>query len=111
MDSKRVVSIKDDIDVDWQLIAADLDTSLHLLRYLHKENDWDGLQCERFDNLVKSIESEEGVECFSYNDDMIFYEYMEEPVIIFSISNDKYVIFDVTSAKKIEKKMMQLLPM
>lgn len=105
MDSKRVISIKDEIDVDWQLIATELDTSLHLMRYLHKEDDWDSLRLDQFDALVNNIENEDGVECYSYNDYMVLYEYMNEPVIVFTIANDKYVIFDVNNAKQIERQM------
>lgn len=105
MDSKRVISIKDEIEAEWQLIATELDTSLHLMRYLHKDEDYDALKCERFDALVNDIENVDGVECYSYDDNMILYEYLNEPIIIFTNSGDKYVIFDVNNAKKIESKM------
>lgn len=105
MYSKRIISVKDELDVDWQLVAADIDTSVHLLRYLHREEEWDSLKRQQFDALVEDIEKINGVECYSYNDYMILYEYMSEPVIIFSLADDKYVIFDVGVAKMIEKTM------
>ena len=110
MYSARVISIKNEIDVDWQLIAAELDTSLHLMRYLHKEDDWDSLKREQFDVLVHNIENVDGVECYSYNDYMVLYEYLNEPVIVFTMAEDKYVIFDVGSAKAIEREMSSYIP-
>lgn len=105
MYSARVILIKDEIDVDWQLIADDLDTSIFLMRYLHIEDSWDSLKRNQFNELVNDIENVEGAECYSYNDNMILYEYMNEPVIIFTIFENKYIIFDVRSAKVIENKM------
>ena len=63
MYSNRVTAIKDEIDIDWQLIAADLDTSVNTMRYLHKDAEYDALKCEQFDALVNDIENVEGIEC------------------------------------------------
>ena len=111
MYSKRVTTgLKDEIDVDWQLIAADIDTSVHLLRYLHKDEEYDCLKCEQFDWLINEIENVNGSECVSYNDYMVLYEYMNEPVIIYTLNNDKYVIFEISAAKMIEAKMSSYIP-
>lgn len=105
MYSKRVTIIKEDIDIDWQLIAADLDTSVNTMRYLHKDADYDGLKCQQFDALVNDIEHGEGSECNTYDDNLILYEFLGEAVMVYTLSGDKYVIFDVCIAKMIEARM------
>ena len=105
MYSNRVAAIKDEIDIDWQLIAADLDTSVNTMRYLHKNAEYDALKCEQFDALVNDIENVEGIECSSYDDNLVLYKFLGEAVMVYTLSGDKYVIFDTTIAKMIESKM------
>lgn len=105
MYSNRVTAIKDEIDIDWQLIAADLDTSVNTMRYLHKDAEYDALKCSQFDALVNDIENVEGIECSSYDDNLVLYEFLGEAVIVYTLSGDKYVIFDTAIAKMIESKM------
>ena len=101
--SLRITSLKEPLDIDLQLMASELDTSVKNMKYLTADNFADAIEVESFDKLCKDIE--QGVEITSFDDNTVLYEYLEESVIIHNILGVKYVIFDSLITNKIESRM------
>lgn len=100
--SRRVYLIREQLDVDLQLLALEWDTSAADLMYL----------CEdlfaaptAFRNLIADIEDGDGVEVTSMSDDTVLYEYLGEKVAVYSTLEGKFLLFDISSRKKIEDKL------
>lgn len=100
--SKKLSEIAENLELNIQLMATELDTSAAYLRYLSKDLLIDDISISAFDSLVKDIE-ENGVEITSIDDNTVVYEYLDEAVVIHTVLGVKYVIFDSLVKKKIEK--------
>lgn len=103
--SKKVKDIKEPLDIDLQLLASELDTSVNSMKYLSKDIITDAINVDAFDALVKDIESGEGEEVTSINDNTVLYEFLEEAVIVHTILGVKYVLFDSMVTQKIEYRL------
>ena len=65
----------------------------------------DALLIDAFDRLCKDIESGDGAEITTFNDNTILYEYLDEAVVVYNILGIKYIIFDSLVTQKIESKL------
>jgi hypothetical protein len=58
-----------------------------------------------FNHLISDIENNEGVEIVSFDDNTIMYEYLSEAIIVHTMLDNKFLIFDSLIAKQIETKL------
>lgn len=106
MISKKVESVRGKfLDVDLQLIAVELDTSVKDMMCLSKDMLSDAASVEAFDMLVNDIENECGSEVVSFDDNTIMYEYLDESIIIHNVLGIKYILFDNILVRKIENRL------
>ena len=105
--SKRLRDLKEPLDIDLQLMAAEMDTSVNRIKYLSNQIMSDAISLECFNNLIRDIESE-GIEVTSFNDNTVLYEYLDEAVVVYTFLTDKYILFDSMITAKIEKSFRQL---
>jgi hypothetical protein len=103
--SKKITSLLEPLDIDLQLMASELDTSVIDMKYISKSIMNDALTVEAFEKLCEDIEKIEGNEITAFDDNTILYEYMDEAIVLHSISENKYIIFDSLVSNKIENKM------
>lgn len=102
--SKKLSKITENLELNIQLMATELDTSAAYLRYLSKDLLIDGVSISAFDSLIKDIE-ENGVEITSIDDNTVVYEYLDEAVVIHTVLGEKYILFDSMITRKIENKL------
>lgn len=102
--SLKVTSLKEPLDIDLQLMASELDTSVKNMKYLSNEIMDDALLSESFNKLCANIEVSEN-EVTSFNDNTTLYEYLDESVVVHNVLGLKYVIFDSMITNKIESKL------
>lgn len=106
MISKHVDTIKDKFsEVDLQLIATELDTSVKDMMCLSKDMLSDAASVDAFDSLINDIENDNGVEVVSFDDNTTLYEYLDESVIIHNTLGVKYILFDNILVRKIENRL------
>ena len=103
--SKKITSLQEPLDIDLQLIASELDTSVKDMKYLSKSIMDDAVSIDAFDKLCEDIEHGEGLEITSFDDNSSLYEYLDEAIIIHNILGIKYIIFDSIITQKLENKM------
>lgn len=104
--SKKLRDIKEPLDIDIQLMATEMDTSVNRIKYLSKNLLTDVFEIECFERLINDIEKNEGLEVTSFNDNTILYEYLDEAIVIHTMLADKYVLFDSMLTSKVENRMM-----
>lgn len=100
--SRRIGSMKEPLDVDFQLIAVELDTSPNRLKYLSEDIITDAVAIDAFVRLLEDIEKINGVEITSFDDNTVMYEYRDEAIIIHEILGMKYLIFDSLITCRVE---------
>ena len=103
--SKRLRDLKEPLDIDLQLMAAEMDTSVNRIKYLSNQIMSDAISLECFNNLIRDIESGEGIEVTSFNDNTVLYEYLDEAVVVYTFLTDKYILFDSMITAKIENRL------
>lgn len=103
--SKKIKDIKESLDVDLQLMASELDTSVNNMKYLSRDMMSDATSIDAFDALVEDIEHGEGNEVTTFNDNTILFEYLDEAVVVHTVLGVKYVIFDSLFTQKMENKL------
>lgn len=103
--SRRLRDIKEPLDIELQLMATEMDTSVNQIKFLSKSLLTDGVEIECFERLINDIEKDEGVEVTAFNDNTILYEYLDEAVVIHTMLADKYILFDSMLTNKIENRM------
>ena len=103
--SKRLRDLKEPLDIDLQLMAAEMDTSVNRIKYLSNQIMSDAISLECFNNLIRDIESGEGIEVTSFNDNTVLYEYLDEAVVVYIFLTDKYILFDSMITAKIENRL------
>ena len=103
---KKLRDIKEPLDIDIQLMATEMDTSVNRIKYLSKTLLTDGFEIECFERLINDIEKNEGLEVTSFNDNTILYEYLDEAIVIHTMLADKYILFDSMLTSKVENRMM-----
>ncbi len=104
MISHKITTIKEPLEIDLQLMATELDTSVNDIRFISKSIINDGIEIEAFESLCKDIE-EDGCEITSLNDNTVLYEYLEDAVVLHTVLGEKYILFDKLVKQKIENKM------
>lgn len=102
---KKISVLEGILDIDFQLVACELDTSAKNMMYICKDILEDGIQLEAFDSLVEDIEILEGVEIYSFDDNTILYEYLNEAVVIHNMLGVRYIIFDGLICRKMKSKL------
>ena len=72
--SKKLRDIKEPLDIDLQLMAAEMDTSVNRIKYLSNQIMSYAISLECFNKLIRDIESGEGIEVTSFNDNTVLCE-------------------------------------
>ena len=103
--SKKIKDLKEPLDVDLQLIATELDTSVKSMKYLCAEQMTDANTLDAFNKLVTDITQINGVEVTSFDDNTILYEYLDEAIVIHSVLGVIYILFDSMVTQKLENKL------
>lgn len=103
--SKKITDLKEPLEIDLQLMAAELDTSVKNMKFLSKTILEDAIMLDAFDKLCYDIENIEGSEVTSFDDNTILFEYLDEAVIVHEILGLKYILFDGLITVKIESRM------
>lgn len=104
--SKSLVSLKEPLDIDLQLMAAELDTSAKDLKYLSDSSMEDALSVDSFNRMCDEIKA--GGEVTSFNDYTVLYEYLDEAVVYHETLGIKFVIFDASVSRKMENRIKNL---
>lgn len=100
--SKKITTLGEEIDIDLQLMASELDTSVSRMKYLSDTLMEDAISKESFERLVEEIKTEGG-EITSFNDNTVLYEFLDDAFVIHENLGVKYVLFDSSLTQKIEK--------
>lgn len=103
--SKKINEVKADLDLDFQLMAAELDTSVKNMKFISRSIITDAIMIDKVEQLITDIE-QNGVEVTSFNDNTVLYEYLGEAVVIHSVLGDKFIIFDLSIVSTIESKLV-----
>ena len=69
--SQKLNKLSEPLDIDYQLMASELDTSIKDMKYLSKDMMQDAISSDAFDALINDIENIEGVEITSFNDNTV----------------------------------------
>lgn len=103
--SKKIKEVKADLDLDFQLMAAELDTSVKNMKFISRSIITDAIMIDKVEQLITDIE-QNGVEVTSFNDNTVLYEYLGEAVVIHSVLGDEFIIFDSSIVSTIESKLV-----
>ena len=106
--SKKIKELKEPLEVDLQLMASELDTSVKNMKYLSKDMMTDAASVDAFDAfdaLVEDIERGEGIEVTTFDDNTILYEYLDEAVVVHNVLGIRYILFDSMVTQKLENKL------
>ena len=103
--SQKLNKLSEPLDIDYQLMASELDTSIKDMKYLSKDMMQDAIASDAFDALINDIENIEGVEITSFNDNTVLYEYLNEAVVVYTNLSNKVILFDSMLTQKIENRM------
>lgn len=103
--SKKIKELKEPLEVDLQLMASELDTSVKNMKYLSKDMMSDAASIDAFDTLVEDIERGEGIEVITFDDNTILYEYLDEAVVVHNVLGIRYILFDSMVTQKLENKL------
>ena len=103
--SKKIKELKEPLEVDLQLMASELDTSIKNMKYLSKDLMTDATSIDAFDTLVEDIERGEGIEITTFDDNTVLYEYLDEAIVIHNVLGVRYILFDSMITQKVENKL------
>lgn len=103
--SKKIKELKEPLEVDLQLMAYELDTSVKNMKYLSKDLMTDAMSIDAFDALVEDIERGEGIEITTFDDNTVLYEYLDEAIVIHNVLGVRYILFDSMITQKVENKL------
>lgn len=103
--SKKIKELKEPLEIDLQLMASELDTSVKNMKYLSRDIMNDATSIDVFDALVEDIERGEGSEITTFDDNTVLYEYLDEAVVVHNVLGIRYIIFDSVITHKIENKL------
>ena len=103
--SQKLNKLSEPLDIDYQLMASELDTSIKDMKYLSKDMMRDAISSDAFDALINDIENIESVEITSFNDNTVLYEYLDEAVVVHTNLSNKVILFDSMLTQKIENRM------
>jgi orotate phosphoribosyltransferase-like protein len=102
--SQKLNKLNEPLDIDYQLMASELDTSIKRMKYLSNEL-MDDILILSFNSLVNDIENVEGIEITSFDDNTVLYEYLDEAVVIYTNLGKKFILFDSMITHKMENKL------
>lgn len=104
--ARNVTEIINDVDLDFQLIATEMDTSVADMLYITEKNCY-GTEngVEQFKKLVDDIRNVNGVEVTSFDDNTALYEYFNEAVILNTVFGENTLFFDSMVAGLIEERL------
>lgn len=105
MISKRLKELKEPLEIDIQLIATELDTSANDMKCICEKQIYDANTLDAFNKMFEDITKVNGVEITSFDDNTVLYEYLNEPIVIYTLLGIKYIIFDSIITQKIEGKL------
>lgn len=103
--SKKIKDLKEPLDVDLQLIATELDTSVKNMKYLCAEQMTDANTLDAFNKLLEDITQINGIEVSSFDDNTVLYEYLDEAIVLYSVLGNSYILFDSMITQKMENKL------
>lgn len=103
--SKKIKELKEPLEVDLQLMASELDTSVKDMKFIAKTILEDAIMLDAFDKLCYDIENGEGSEVTSFDDNTVLFEYLDEAIVVHTILGLKYILFDSLVTSKIESRM------
>ena len=103
--SKRLRDLKEPLDIDLQLMATEMDTSVNRIKFISRSILEDSFAIDGFEKLIADIEGGEGVEITSFNDNTVLYEFLDEAVVVHTMLSEKYLLFDSMIVAKIENKL------
>lgn len=103
--SKKLRDIKEPLDIDIQLMATEMDTSVNRIKFISNSILEDGISLDCFNCLVEDIERGDGIEITSFSDNAIMYEYLDEAIVVYTLLSEKLILFDGSLSVKIESKM------
>lgn len=103
--SKKITTLKEPLEIDLQLMAAELDTSVKNMKFISKTILEDAMMLDAFDKLCYDIENGKGSEVTSFDDNTVLFEYLDEAIVVHTILGLKYILFDSLVASKIESRM------
>lgn len=103
--SKKIKELKEPLEVDLQLMASELDTSVKNMKYLSKDIMTDAVSLDAFDSLVEDIERGEGIEITTFDDNTVLYEYLDEAIVIHNVLGVRYILFDSMVTQKMESRL------
>lgn len=103
--SKKITTLKEPLEIDLQLMAAELDTSVKNMKFISKTILEDAIILDAFDKLCYDIENGEGSEVTSFDDNTVLFEYLDEAIVVHTILGLKYILFDSLVTSKIENRM------
>lgn len=103
--SNKIKELKEPLEVDLQLMASELDTSVKNMKYLSKDLMTDAISNDAFDTLVEDIERGEGIEITTFDDNTVLYEYLDEAIVIHNVLGVRYILFDSMITQKVESKL------
>ena len=103
--SKKLRDLKEPLDINFQLMASELDTSVKNMKFISRSIITDAIMIDKVEQLITDIE-QNGVEVTSFNDNTVLYEYLGEAVVIHSVLGDKFIIFDSSIVPTIESKLV-----
>lgn len=103
--SKKITTLKEPLEIDLQLMAAELDTSVKNMKFISKIILEDVIMLDAFDKLCYDIENGEGSEVTSFDDNTVLFEYLDEAIVVHTILGLKYILFDSLVTSKIESRM------
>lgn len=102
MYSKKLTAMKEPLEFDLQLAAAEIDTSVPRMKYLSNTLMEDALSIRAFQMLWDNIK-ETAPEITSLDDNTVLIEYLDEAIIIHETLEAKYIIFDGCITQKVEE--------
>lgn len=103
--SQKLNKLSEPLDIDYQLMASELDTSIKDMKCLSKDMMQDAISLDAFDALINDIENIEGVEITSFDDNTVLYEYLDEAIVVYTNLSNKVILFDFMLTQKIENRM------
>lgn len=101
MYAKKLTAMKEPLEIDLQLAAAEIDTSVPRMKYLSNTVMETAFDVEAFKLLWKDIRTN-APEITSLDGNTVLVEYLEESIIIHENLENKYIIFDSSITHKVE---------
>lgn len=100
--SKKLTVMKEPLEIDLQLAAAEMDTSVPRMKYVSNTIMEDALTTESFQKLWNDIKVN-APEITSIDGNTTLVEYFDDAVILHENLESKYIIFDKSITQRVEE--------